>query len=301
MHTPIQPNRKPVKPRVLHTALTVIGITVISMFRVNGMSQQTVTGQTARAENARFDVASIRQGKSGESPNYSITRSEFIVTNVTLEELIQFAYYPQLRWYWPRERGVLGAPRWSEKEVYTVDAKVDGATAERWKSLTYLQLSNALKPAIQAMLEERCKLALHTTMESRPIWALQVGKHGPKLKKADSRSPLSTQGAVIAEGGRMMSGGRGNTSTITFFSAPMTSLAEVLTRSSSRLVIDQTKLSGTYNFLLLRNDMGNAESLASDPNPSSKWDLEALGLTLKSEKAPTKILVIDHIDRPSSN
>jgi uncharacterized protein (TIGR03435 family) len=227
-----------------------------------------------------------------------------VATNVILEEIIKLAYFPQLAWYFPKEKGVR-APQWVGVERYTIQAKVDHATTEKWKSLTHRQLLTEIKPAVQMLLVQRCKLALHNTTEERPIWALVVGKQKPKLANADPNKAHPARSMGIAEGGVMVANGYDDTQTLSFFGAPMESLAEVLTRSSSRLVFDKTGLSGKYDFVLAKHETGspaeNTGSAALDPALPTNWDVEALGLKLKSATGPTQILVVDHIERPSEN
>ncbi len=266
---------------------------------------QTAAGSTVGAEMPGFEVVSIRRSKAGEAPNSSVKPNEFVLTNTTLEEMIKEAYYPQLRWYWPKEKGLQGAPPWVGNEEYDIVAKVDRATAEKWKSLTYEQLIKAMKPALQATLEERCKLALHTTMEDRPSWVLVVGKHVHKLKETDFSKPLP-HAFPLVEGGVMVSSGRNEGQTIAVFGAPMASLAQILSMYSSRLVFDKTGLPGRYDFVLSKRDMGSSVvegtgGAALAPVPATIWDVEALGLMLKSAKTPTQILVVDHVERPSDN
>jgi bla regulator protein BlaR1 len=80
-----------------------------------------------------------------------------------------------------------------------------------------------------------------------------------------------------------------------------------------RTVVDATGLTGKYNFRLMwtpnRGDFGFATGPGSPDAPTSDPEgtpfLEAvkeqLGLKLKPGKAPLKVLVIDHIEKPSEN
>jgi uncharacterized protein (TIGR03435 family) len=63
-----------------------------------------------------------------------------------------------------------------------------------------------------------------------------------------------------------------------------------------RPVVDKTGLSGNYALLLKYSstDTGDAPSLPTALR-------EQLGLTLESIQAPTDVIVIDHIERPTPN
>ena len=78
-----------------------------------------------------------------------------------------------------------------------------------------------------------------------------------------------------------------------------------------RTIVNQTALSGTYNFTLRwTRERLSAPSPQSDPAASSS-DPDApplfsslqqqLGLRLASTKGPVEVLVIDHVEKPSAN
>jgi bla regulator protein BlaR1 len=80
-----------------------------------------------------------------------------------------------------------------------------------------------------------------------------------------------------------------------------------------RPVVDATGLTGAYDFRLTwtpaRGDFGPASQAASSDEPAPDQEgtpfpdavKEQLGLKLKPGKAPLKVLVIDHVARPSDN
>jgi uncharacterized protein (TIGR03435 family) len=71
-------------------------------------------------------------------------------------------------------------------------------------------------------------------------------------------------------------------------------------------VIDKTGLTGLYDLTLTWTSDSTVGSPASaDDSPSSPSIFtaleEQLGLKLESAKGPVKVLVIDHIEKPSEN
>jgi uncharacterized protein (TIGR03435 family) len=65
-------------------------------------------------------------------------------------------------------------------------------------------------------------------------------------------------------------------------------------------VLNKTGLTGVYDFTLQYSD---DESTISDSSPPSIFTAiqEQLGLKIESTKGPVKVLVIDHVERPSAN
>lgn len=93
----------------------------------------------------------------------------------------------------------------------------------------------------------------------------------------------------------------------------MAVIAQYLPQDFRRPVVDETGLSGSFDFLLY----STPDSIdASAPNPGSPAPeasldsgaptftealKEQLGIKLESTTAPVRILVIDHVERPSPN
>jgi uncharacterized protein (TIGR03435 family) len=76
----------------------------------------------------------------------------------------------------------------------------------------------------------------------------------------------------------------------------------------SRLVVDRTGLSGTFDFTLEWLPESNGPvppSGDAQPEASGPTFLEALneqlGLKLESIKAATQVLIVDRVERPSAN
>ena len=108
-------------------------------------------------------------------------------SNVTLKNVIQNAY------------GVKGfqitGPKWLDSERFDIVAKVpQGATKEEFKLM------------LQNLLAERFKLTLHRESKDMPMYALVVGKNGPKMKEVVDENPVPGTTAS-APGGPSGSGG----------------------------------------------------------------------------------------------
>src|SRR6185436_4072923 len=127
---------------------------------------------------------------------------------------------------------------------------------------------------------------------------INVGKNGPKLAKND------TGGMLPGFGGR----GPGS---IGVRNSTMEEFASFLqARILDRPVVDQTGLSGKFDFTLtwrpdqLPTPGPNAPPLPADLD--SRSDIftafqEQLGLKLEATKAPVEVLVIERVQKPSEN
>jgi uncharacterized protein (TIGR03435 family) len=99
---------------------------------------------------------------------------------------------------------------------------------------------------------------------------------------------------VRNSGGRIMFGGN-PLSTFT------RALPGLLGNEIGRVVIDRTGLEGTWDFAYARERL-SATNTADSGLPSLFTAIEEqLGLKLESTKAPVQILVIDRVEKPSSD
>lgn len=188
----------------------------------------------------------------------------------------------------------------SERYDITAKAEGDGSPSPE-----------QLRPMVQALLADRFKLAVHRGTKELSMYALVVGKNGPKLKEnhdvePDAPSPTGgrrLRGAQFRMGRGLISGQR----------VPMTMLASQLAQQLGRAVVDKTGLKGNYDFSLEWTPeeglpLGPKEGGSDAPPPSDASGpsiytalQEQLGLKLEATKGPVEILVIDHIEKASEN
>jgi uncharacterized protein (TIGR03435 family) len=96
--------------------------------------------------------------------------------------------------------------------------------------------------------------------------------------------------------------GRGTT--LLRMGATMGGLVGTLTGSLGGQVIDKTGLTGKYDFVLKYKGRWDRDRPADDLDPTPPLDrstAEELGLKVEPAKGPIKVLVIDHIEKPSEN
>jgi uncharacterized protein (TIGR03435 family) len=127
---------------------------------------------------------------------------------------------------------------------------------------------------LQNLLADRFKLSLHEQTKEASGYALVVAKGGAKFTP-----PLT--GKSLACG-----------------SATAEALARCLSRRLGQPVVDKTGITGHHNFSLTVESLGEDQIF-----PPSIFTVleEQLGLKLVTQKVPSRILVIDHVERPSEN
>jgi uncharacterized protein (TIGR03435 family) len=218
---------------------------------------------------ATFVAVSIHPNTSGlKVSNGTDSPGRLIFSNTTVMRLVQLAYGVQ-------NRNIIGP------DSLTVDRyDVTAAAAE---PLTRAQML----PLLQGVLVDRFALRSHTEMRTLPVYALRVAKGGSKLQPAGVNAHCDSPSA------------RGLAEITGEFD--MSRLADTLGGAADRPVIDATGLSGAYNVCL-----GFAPNSAKPGADASAPDMfeairEQLGLYLESEKAPVKVLLIDHIERATPN
>ena len=236
-------------------------------------------GQTPAPPLPAFEVASVKpaaplnrgQLLSGQGHvGMKIDAARVDIGSMSLADLIRVAYRVK-----PYQ---ISGPDWMASERFDVLAKLpEGASREQVPEM------------LQALLAERFKLTVHRESKEYAVYALVVGKSGPKLKEAapDAEVPASVPGDVnpqIRVNGRgegmsvEISGGGIGTAHMSMgpngnmrLEAPkmsMPALAETLSRFFDRPVVDLTELKGSYQVTLdlsledLRNAGRNAGLLA---------------------------------------
>ena len=217
-----------------------------------------------------FEVVSIKPNKSGAPGSETdTTPGRVSVINATPLSLL-------LRAFGVSRFQIIGAPDWAMTERYDLVATVpDGRVlndrerqaffekmlADRWQLQHHRETRNL---RVYSLVNDGSKLVPHAG----------PGEYGMKVELAGPRVILRST--------------RGN----------MGRLAEILTGNVGGTVIDDTRLTGEYDFTL----EWVQDARADDAGPSLFTALrERLGLQLVSAEKPAPVVVIDRFERPSEN
>jgi uncharacterized protein (TIGR03435 family) len=242
-----------------------------------------------------YDVASIKPSKAGDGSTLLFRTGTFTAKGMTLKSLIKEAYGIE-------DDQISEAPKWVSSQTYDIEAKVDGADAATLEKLS----DDQSRLMFQSFLRDRFQLKVHWETKDLPVLALVVAKGGPKLQQAKPGDtyPDGIKGPDGKPEGHagMMMWGRGR---LTGQGIPIGNLVPPLTQELGRIVQDKTGLTGKYDIELrwTTDDAAPDSRSASDsPGPSIFTAMqEQLGLKLESQKAPVKVLLIDHVEQPPPN
>ncbi len=231
-----------------------------------------LSGSCARAQQSdrrQFEVVSVKPSQAIGGGAISV-ESQYAPTSVTLrgitlDNLILRAY--SLRRY------QLSGPSWIESANYDILAK----TSERSsRQEHYLML--------QDVLSTRFRMAAHFETRAMRAYQLQTAEGGFKMKP-------STSDATEA---RLW-----NSAGIKLEHASMEQFASMLSGKVNRPVLDKTGISGAFDFDLTWAPL--TADLEAEVGPSVFAALRPLGLMLQSARSPVRVLVIDHIEKPSAD
>jgi len=257
---------------------------------VGVLSASIATAQQPRqAKPLHFEAAAIRPGNpklvgwstSGGSPG-----GLFRIVNMPLKQWVEIAL--SVSDY------ALKAPSWLDTSRFDLDARLPAG-----KPIN----QEAKAEMIKALLIERFGLKWHE--EPQTVSGFELVADKKVLAKPSSL--LERQQGVHGSGSGPAS--------INGTNMPMSELAEALGKILGRPVVDATHLSGGFDIKLMwlpDNDAAVAEEkrygkqygIDVDNLPSSVTTAlrEQLGLRLQSAKVPSKVIVVDNINRqPTGN
>jgi uncharacterized protein (TIGR03435 family) len=248
---------------------SAVRVPVFAGLALLGLSAPGVRGQSAGTARPEFEVASIKPHPPSEGPpgiSMIIEHGRLTFTAVTVRACIRKAYGLKI---YPPSRG----PDALSTDRYDIVAKAPGDATEEQTVLM-----------LRALLEERFKLAVHRETRELPIYALVVGKNGPKFREAPADG---TETQIDSGGGHQ----------IRAHHASMKLLASALSEHIDP-VVDATGLTGLFDFNL---DFTLDESLSATGISLFEAVQQQLGLKLEARKGPVEVVVIDHVEKPSAN
>jgi uncharacterized protein (TIGR03435 family) len=243
-----------------------------------------------------FDVISIKENKSGTDMSLGNSVPDGIsLENASLPQFIAHAYGVD---HGMGTNYVSGLPRWAEVTRYDIQLKVAGDDVPAYRKLK----GDQTRLMLQAVLADRFSVAAHMGTREVPIYNLVVARGGPKLHISDPADTYpngikmpdgSLHGAMLVERGHIIGQ-----------QATLSSLLFMFTDFSGRPVVDKTGLTARYDFnLQWTPDEHPGEPAPSDTSGPGLFTAleEQFGLKLEPATGPVKIVIVDHIEKPSEN
>ena len=285
---------------------------MIAIFAVASAVIPLLSQTATPAKKPSFEVVSIKRNLSVQQGGGGGPRGDrFVLTNMTLRQLLNFAYRPQKGNLLNQQ--IIGGPDWTNTDRFDIEAKSGGTPPIPYDQIQLM---------VQSLLEDRFQLKAHREMRDLPVYNLVVAKGGLKMKlSADQTAPDPRQGFIAfatseEEDPKPLPRGamrqtRGSSDTILSGNAlSVTNLVNnLLQGASDRIIMDKTSLTGLFDIHIrfhtntapetLRTDGAPAPSDAS--TPSIFTAIQDLGLRLESGKAPLEVVVIDSVQQPSEN
>jgi uncharacterized protein (TIGR03435 family) len=243
------------------------------------LSAAIVTAQAKDVERLKFEVASVKANRSDDrSFDVGIQPGgRFVARNLELKAIIRLAYSKSgLLQVWQ----IVDAPSWADFERFDITAVSDRELKEPAMRGEFAPVQFML----QSLLVDRFNLRVHFEERQSEVYALVRDGRTNKL------TPIKPCGADNPCGLRSKRPGgfsaRGSLEFLTSF----------LGETTGRTVTDETGLSGDFDI-----------SLNWSPKPdgidgiSIFTALSDLGLRLETRKGAVSMLVIDSVDRPTSD
>jgi uncharacterized protein (TIGR03435 family) len=275
------------------------------------------------ASKIEFDAASVTENKSGDMPNSNIpmgpgtayvpSGGNFIATNIPLINYILFAYKMGPGTAQAMEQQV---PGWVTTEKYNITAKTDKHDVTK----------DEMRLMMRSLLAERFKLVVRSETAQVPVYGLvpaKPGTLGPRLRAHVASEPCEQLGEketptdTIAVGFPKICSGivslpnsTPGMATMGARDVPIGQLVGMLAGFGNlgRPVLDQTGLTGTYDFLMEYAPERRLASpdAANDSKDSAGPGLEQalrqqLGLKLESKKGGVEVWVVDHVEHATRN
>lgn len=255
--------------------------------RVLGTTLLAITA-SAYAQRFRFEVTTVKPSPPDiVSSDLNVRDDGLEWKNVPMTFMLQYAY----RLSTGSDDQFIGGPAWLRSKRFDVVGKEDAQTQKMLASLSSGERDAELRVMMQGLLAERFELKVHREPRPLKVLVLSVAKGGPKLKPAMQEvegqwSGLHNDGSGHVDGRSTRVGDLVNV---------LSSMREL----GGRLVLDQTGLTGRYDFTL--RYAPEQESGAGDGPGLFAALQEQLGLRLASTKAPVDCVVIDRIALPTAN
>jgi uncharacterized protein (TIGR03435 family) len=244
------------------------------------------TAQSAKEPSAAppYEVATIKpvNPKGGSFGPTVYPNGRLFIGSASLKMLVGLALHAD-------EYQITGGPEWASTERYDVNVLPPASsTGETATTNPHYTLSERERKMLQAVLADRFGLVFHRATRDGAVYILTLGSG--KLTLEDTQHKDAEPGSFLFVRGEIADGElRGR-------NASMSKLAHEMKYYLERPVVDETGLTGSYDFWVKPFDPENR-----DVSVAVFGALQRLGLKLKAGRGPVETVVIDKATRPTEN
>jgi bla regulator protein blaR1 len=300
--------------------LTIAAVGVLTVSVIVGMAAaQAPLARQADPSRTEFDVASVKpvDFQLRHAPTFPIDNSDAFVAvgrfSATFPVWAYIAFAYKISPY-ERRTALSHLPSWVNDwndGLFAIEARAEGQpTKEKMRLM------------MQALLADRFKLAIHFENREIPVFALTLDKAGttgpkliphalgpPCLDSAANQTPARADGTFPPDCEVVGLQLNGLNERLGSRNASLTVLADAIAgyHDIDRPVVERTGLSGKFDFTVEYTAEMPAPPTSNAPLAAvqglSFVDAvrEQLGLRLVATRASVRVIVIDHIEKPSAN
>jgi len=229
-----------------------------------------------------FEAASITPCKPGTPGppgehagmvQFTFPGGRFRANATTLKYLLEWAYDIQTAQH-------TGGPAWLSSDRYDIEATAGTNASDA-----------QMKRMVQALLEDRFHLKVHRETKEMQAIVLAQGRNAPKISPAKD-------GEIHAVRFTPQDGSGGKVASYHILCTRFTvaELSDTFARQLGQVIVDQTGLQGDFDFTI---DLTPDESRPNPLDPTMLLSAlrDQIGLSVKSQKTPVEILVIDGAEK----
>jgi uncharacterized protein (TIGR03435 family) len=196
--------------------------------------------------------------------------------------LVEYAF--NLRGY-----QIAGGPDWIHSQSFEINAVPSDTSPSRKIEGRNAEPTAEQRLMLQSLLRDRFGFKFHLESKEGDVYILTRGRKPLQLKPpkdpaADPRAVVVMKPGGIADGEAF-----GANTTMEY-------IAQMLSHYLQLPVVDETRISGSYDYDLPPNDPENHDVVSAVLSV-----VDRLGLTIKRGRGPIQTLVIDHVEQPSAN
>ena len=273
----ISPERNPPLPRAQFTLLLAFTLTLASPVA----SPQSAP---ASANLPAFDAATIKppdpRGRDRNIGFYGDPGGRVFYGGY-IKLLLEYAFNVQ-------DYQVAGGPPWISSQWFEINAVPPENSLSRNIKVANADPIPEQRLMLQSLLRERFGFKSHLETKEGQVYILTRGKSRLQLKPP--KDPAADPRAIVVIKSSGIDGEAVGTNTTIDY------LAQRIGRYLKAPVVNQTGLTGSYDFYLPPDDPAN-----QDPVAATLGAVKRLGLKIKCGQGPIQTLVIDQVEQPSEN